>query len=104
MRRRERPVTSLREGILDERSSPTSPPGGGGRKRIRRALPSNDCYCIGSDPTHASAVVNFDVPKAPSLSNSEELSGPARALSQVWSRLPLLVTEVVGTRLYPFLG
>jgi hypothetical protein len=43
-------------------------------------------------------------PKAPALSNSEELSGPARVLSRVWSRLPLIVTEAVGTRLYPFFG
>jgi hypothetical protein len=44
------------------------------------------------------------LPAAPKVANSEELSGVTQKISKIWSRLPIPVTEFVGTRLYRFLG
>jgi len=52
----------------------------------------------------ASELAYSYLPTAPSVSNSEELSGIAQGISKLWRRLPLPVTELVGTRLYRFLG
>jgi Acetyltransferase (GNAT) domain len=43
-------------------------------------------------------------PTAPHQVSAEVLSGPRKVLSQLWRRLPLPVTRVLGTVLYAYLG